>query len=81
MDLPDITTYLNKFRIFHDKTLFKMTAEEFVKWVSQNKCPIDQHKLYVSRDKKIARCKSKKCGKPKFFIRGQELLRLGGSLK
>ena len=69
---------LDRFKVFQPKTLFPLTAEEFVKWLSQNKCPLCQHKLYLNRQKTKAFCKSK--FKDKFFISSQRLLANGGTL-
>lgn len=71
-----INEYLKTFKIHNPVTLFPPNFENLKK----NLCPICNRKLYLTRDKKIARCKSKKSN-DKFIIRGQELARLGGSLK
>lgn len=77
MEIGNIEKYLSRFKVYNPKTLFPPTAEEFVYWVSRNKCPLCQKKLYLRADKKIARCKSKKSN-DKFIITGKKLLELGG---
>lgn len=67
--------YLSKFRVFNPVTLFPPNFENLQK----NLCPICGRKLYLTKDKRIARCKSKL--NDKFIIKGQTLLALGGSLK
>ena len=67
--------YLKKFKIFYPKTLFPPNFENLQK----NCCPVCGRKLYLTRNKKVAYCKSKV--KDKFTITGKRLLQLGGSLK
>lgn len=70
----DITKYLERFKVYNPVTLFPPNFENLQK----NKCPICGRKLYLTRNKKMAYCKSKV--KDKFVIKGQVLLALGGSL-
>ena len=69
-----IEDYLRRFKVFNPKTLFPPNFGNLQK----NLCPICGRKLYLTRDKRIARCKSKV--NDKFIIKGQTLLALGGSL-
>lgn len=69
----DIEKYLQKFRVHNPKTLFPPNFE----MLQKNKCPICFKKLYPNLKKTIYRCKQS----DKFFIKGQTLLALGGSLK
>lgn len=66
--------YLERFRVFNAKTLFPPNFE----LLQKNLCPICGRKLYLTRNKKIAYCKSKK--KDKFIITSQRLLSLGGKM-
>lgn len=69
-----IEDYLKKFKVHNPQTLFPPNFENLQK----NKCPICGRKLYLTKNKKIAYCKSKQ--NDKFVIKCQTLLALGGSL-
>ena len=66
---------LSKFKIHNPKTLFPPNFESLQK----NLCPVCGRKLYITRNKKIAYCKSKL--NDKFTITTKRLLQLGGSIK
>lgn len=68
----NITEYLQRFKIRYPKSLFPPNFE----MLQKNKCPICFHKLYLNRQKTMARCKQK----DKFIISSSRLLALGGSL-
>lgn len=70
----NIEEYLKRFKVYNPRTLFPPNFENLQK----NKCPICGRKLYLTRNKKTAYCKSKV--KDGFVIKGQTLLALGGSL-
>ena len=71
----DIENYLKRFKVYNPKTLFPPNFE----LLQKNLCPICGRKLYLNRQKTIARCKSKV--KDKFIIQTKVLLSLGGSIK
>jgi rRNA maturation endonuclease Nob1 len=70
-----IEEYLKHFKVYNPKTLFPPSFENLQK----NLCPICGRKLYLTRNKKMAYCKSKQ--NDKFAITSKRLLSLGGSLK
>ncbi len=71
----NIEDYLKKFKVFNAKTLFPPNFDNLQK----NICPICGRKLYLTKNKKMAYCKSKV--KDGFIISGKRLLELGGSIK
>lgn len=71
----DIEKYLSTFRVHNPKTLFPPNFE----LLQKNLCPLCSRKLYITRNKKIAYCKSKQ--KDGFIIKGRTLVVMGGSLK
>jgi hypothetical protein len=70
-----IEEYLSRFKVYNPVSLFPPDFSN----LSKNLCPICGRKLYLTRDKKLARCKSK--ANDKFVITSQRLIALGGSLK
>lgn len=70
-----IEEMMSRFKVYQQKTLFPLTAWEIYYWLHQFKCPLCQKKLYWNRDKKIARCKSKK--KDSFIITREKLKEYG----
>lgn len=67
--------FLKRFKIFYPKSLFPPSFSA----LQQGLCPFCGRKLYLNRQKTIARCKSK-IG-DKFVITTKRLLQLGGSIK
>ena len=63
--------YLSRFRIFKSKSLFEPTREEFIRWLSQEKCPLCYRKLYWNQERTKAFCKSKM--KDRFFISAEAM--------
>lgn len=61
MDI-NIDKYLERFRVFHEKSLFKPDFNQ----LKDFRCPVCLNRLYWNRDKSLAICKSKR--KDKFII-------------
>lgn len=70
----NIEEYLKKFKVHNPITLFPPNFE----LLQKNLCPVCGRKLYITRNKKMAYCKSKQ--NDKFIISSKRLLSLGGSL-
>jgi hypothetical protein len=60
--------YLERFKIFHEQTLFPVTFES----LKVNRCPLCSAKLKFPLNRNIALCTSKKHGKP-FIIKLETL--------
>lgn len=60
---------LDKFKVFNPKSLFQPTAVEIVKALKDKRCIICLKKLYLTRDGKVWRCKSK--ANDKFIVKAE----------
>lgn len=67
----EINFDLSRFKVFNSPTLFPMTKEQIIHFLSKKLCPICMHKLYARRDGKLYYCKSKQ--KDKFVVKAETL--------
>jgi hypothetical protein len=62
---------LSRFKVFNSPTLFPMTKEQIIHFLSKKLCPVCMHKLYMKQDGSIYFCKSK--FKDKFVVKAETL--------
>lgn len=67
---------LSKFKVHNPTSLFQPTAVEIVKALKDKRCIICLKKLYLTRDGKIWRCKSKV--NDKFIVKAEVMKKYEG---